>query len=52
MTEYTYSKTSLDGIYTIKRNPLSDDRGSLTRMFCQSSLRPIMKKKNYRSNKL
>ena len=48
MNNLTLCKTHITGLQTIKRHPLNDERGYLERMFCQDTLKVLLKEKTIR----
>lgn len=48
MSRFNLHDTPIDGLYGITRNPISDERGFLERLFCQGSLNILLKEKSIR----
>ena len=48
MKNLTLYKTPIIGLQTIERHPLNDERGYLERMFCQETLKVLLKEKTIR----
>lgn len=48
MSNLTFQKTPITGLQIIERHPLNDERGFLERMFCQKTLKFLLKEKTIR----